>query len=75
MPRVKVDHNGSCGEYNYEQGKPVDLPQEVIDALGEHAVLIDEQGNPKVQQSQEQTQKEAQPEEDKMIKSAETVTK
>lgn len=43
--KVIVDHNGACGEYVFKQGEPVALPGSIIDALGEHVVFVDDNGN------------------------------
>ncbi len=38
---VVVDHNGSCMGYNFTAGEPVDLPEEVVAALGDSASPAD----------------------------------
>ena len=81
MRKVIVNHNGQCGEHRYEAGVPVELPEEVIAALGDNATPL-EQGadekkeEPKVEK-QEPEEKEVQDQdvEDKMIKKAEVLTK
>ena len=32
--KVKVDHSGSCDGFTYLAGKPVELPEDVLKALG-----------------------------------------
>jgi hypothetical protein len=38
--KVKVDHSGSCAGYNFKVGEIVDLPENVVSALGSHAVPL-----------------------------------
>lgn len=83
MRKVIVNHNGQCGEHRYEAGVPVELPEEVIVALGDNATPIEpnvQQTNeePKVEKEEPETEKkeiQEQDVEDKMIKKAEVITK
>lgn len=81
MRKVIVNHNGQCGEHRYEAGVPVELPEEVIAALGDNVTPLEQEANekkeePKVEK-QEPEEKEVQDQdvEDKMIKKAEVLTK
>ncbi|HWY79364.1 MAG TPA: hypothetical protein VNW29_03335 [Candidatus Sulfotelmatobacter sp.] len=81
MRKVIVNHNGQCGEHRYEAGVPVELPEEVIAALGDNATPLEQRADekkeePKVEK-QELEEKEVQDQdvEDKMIKKAEVLTK
>ncbi len=84
MRKVIVNHNGQCGEYRYEAGVPVELPEEVIAALGDNATPLDEQDKEKLEEKieepkenpedKEEEVKEVKEVQDKMIKNAE-VTK
>ena len=66
MQKVIVNHNGQCGDYRYEAGVPVELPEDVIAALGDNATLVD-----KAKKVEEKEVKEKQ---DTMVKKAQ-VTK
>lgn len=81
MRKVIVNHNGQCGEHRYEAGVPVELPEEVIAALGDNATPLEQspevkKEEPKVEK-EEPEEKEVQDQdvEDKMIKKAEVLTK
>lgn len=43
--RVKVNHNGACGDFVFKQDEPIDLPESIINALGTHAIFVDLNGN------------------------------
>ncbi len=87
MRKVIVNHNGQCGEHRYEAGVPVELPEEVIAALGDNATLLEQQAEEKLEENkvepkeeleekepEDEEVKEVQEVQDKMIKNAE-VTK
>ena len=38
MPRVIVNHSGSCEDYIYKAGEVVSLPKEIIEAIGEDSI-------------------------------------
>ncbi len=42
MTKVIVDHTGICDGHHFKAGEPVELPDDVIAALGDHAVPVDE---------------------------------
>ena len=35
-----VNHNGSCGQYHYQMGKQIILPESVIYALGKNVTVL-----------------------------------
>ena len=87
MRKVIVNHNGQCGEHRYEAGVPVELPEEVIAALGDNATPLEQQAEEKLEENkvepkeeleekepEDEEVKEVQEVQDKMIKNAE-VTK
>jgi len=90
MRKVIVNHNGQCGEHRYEAGVPVELPEEVIAALGDNATPLEQQIEEKLEENkvepkeeleekepedkEDEEVKEVQEVQDKMIKNAE-VTK
>ncbi len=70
MQKVIVNHNGQCGDYRYEAGVPVELPEDVIAALGDNATLVD-----KAKKAEEKVaEKEVKEKQDTMVKKAQ-VTK
>lgn len=40
MPKVKVNHSGYCEGYTYEKGVAVNLPKDVLAALGEDSYEV-----------------------------------
>jgi len=40
---VKLLHTGSCGGRSFERGQVLDLPEEVLKALGQDAYIAQEQ--------------------------------
>ena len=76
MRKVIVNHNGQCGEHRYEAGKPVELPEEVIAALGDNATPLEQKAEEnKEDPKKEPEEKEVKDVEDKMIKKAQVTTK
>ncbi len=65
MAKVVVDHNGSCGGYHYQAGEVVDLPDDVIKALGTSAKPV--YG---AKEAPKQEVKEAEAPRDKMVRKA-----
>lgn len=80
MRKVIVNHNGQCGEHRYEAGVPVELPEEVIAALGDNATPLEQKVEEKIEDpkenpgDKEEEVKEVKEVQNKMIKNAE-VTK
>lgn len=87
MKTYKVDHNGSCHSretgriYTYKMGVPVELPDDVAEALGHSAELVKEtepvkKGEVKKKEEKKEEEKEVkEPPKDKMVKGGKTVTK
>lgn len=71
MQKVIVNHNGQCGDYRYEAGVPVELPEDVIAALGDNVTSLKQKEE---QQKKEVEDKEVKEVQDKMVKKAQ-VTK
>lgn len=38
---AKVNHNGSCAGYNFVKDQAVDLPEEVVVALGKDVTVLE----------------------------------
>lgn len=84
MNIYKVDHNGSCHSeetgqiHSYKAGVPVQLPEDIVKALGRGVQLV-EKVAPAKEVEKEEIKDEAkevkEPPKDKMIKSGKTVTK
>ena len=58
-----IDHTGSCSGHHFQMGVETDLPEEVINALGSHAKVME----PEV--------KEVKPEKNRMIRKVKVITK
>ncbi len=71
MQKVIVNHNGQCGDYRYEAGVPVELPEDVIAALGDNVTSLKQKEEQKKKEVEDKEVKEVQ---DKMVKKAQ-VTK
>ncbi len=69
MQKVIVNHNGQCGDYRYEAGVPVELPDDVIAALGDNVSVVG-----KAKKVEEVEEKEVKEKQDTMVKKAQ-VTK
>jgi len=69
-----VDHTGGCAGYHYQAGKPVELPDDVVAALGSHAQPAN--AVDKVAKAVTSTVKRVvKPNKDKMVRAGKTVQK
>lgn len=53
--KVKVNHSGSCGDFQYVAGQPVRLPEDILDALGSDSYEVVEE--PKKEESKKEPEK------------------
>lgn len=71
MAKVKVNHNGACGEYTYEADKEFDVKAEDLGelqaALGDDLIVL-EKDTKKEEPAKETEAKDAKPANDKMVK-------
>ena len=78
MKTYKVNHNGSCRSeetgliYNYTMNEPIELPEDVAEALGAQAKLVD--NAPKEIEKEVKKEVKKAPK-NKMIEGEEAVTK
>jgi hypothetical protein len=69
MPLVTVDRTGACNGFHFTENEPVDLPEEVIGALGSHATRMGAYRQETVTEAPIYV-KEAKPKKDKMVRRA-----
>jgi len=67
MTKVIVDRTGFCAGSHYEAGVPVELPDEVVVALGAHAKVV---GGAKLAPANAPVIKAAKPKKNRMIAAA-----
>ena len=73
MAKVIVDHNGICEGYHFKKGEPVELPENVVKALGQGVTVLEET---KVEKEEEtKVEKEAEAPANKMVSNKQVVTK
>lgn len=75
MKRIIVNHSGSCGDYHYQEGEPVEVSDDVVRALGPNATVIEEPAEakkaPKGKAKKEEVEVEEPAEEQKDVKEKE----
>jgi len=72
--KVKINHTGNCMGYSYVQNEEIELPENVVKALGKDATVIKEVEHAKIEEKVEEKEVRK-PFFDKMIGKEDTKTK